>query len=173
MNKNLLIYICNYLLIFTDINKLHKFLLISKFFNESMMFNFKKRIKYYYKESINNNNLISSYYGHFSECYFIKLSCCEPFGSFNEYGYYSIIRNINEIDKNVIEMRNKIKNIFSPIITIALINLKFKTMNIIYFKRNFIPPKNKFTYNNNKFKFTYLWYYQVKKYKNEVPSLNI
>ena len=44
MNKNLLIYICNYLLIFTDINELHKFLLISKFFNESMMFNFKKRI---------------------------------------------------------------------------------------------------------------------------------
>lgn len=171
MNEYLLIYICKYLLLLDNINNINKYLLISKNFNKAIIYNLKKRIKKFYNNYNLDNDIIKNYFIIFNKYYFIKLSCSNPFNNYNEYGYYSIIKNIDKINETIIAMKKKIKDIFSPILTIGIINIKNNTINIIYFKRNFDIPKNNFFINNIPINFSYIWYYQVKKYKNELNNL--
>jgi hypothetical protein len=172
MKKYLLIYICKYLLLLKS-NNIDKYLLISKDFNEAMVYNLKKKIACFYLISNTNKDIIKNYFIIFNKYFFIKLSCSNPFKNYNEYGYFSIIKKIECINETIIAMKKKIKNIFSPILTIGIINIKYNTINIIYFKRNFDIPDNNYFFNNIPMKFSYIWYYQVKKFKNEIKELNI
>ena len=170
MNESLLINIIKYLISNSNLEDIKYFLLISNNFTILIKYFIKKKIKLQYP-NIKITNLILTYIKLYHKYYFIKLSCCKPFGNFNEYGYFSIVNNKNKINKTINNMINKFNYIYSPILTIGIINIYNMKFSIIYFKRNFnIPIKINLTKNViYNYKFTYIWYYQVKEYINELP----